>query len=88
MSLSENGRKHAGMAPIRSGCRKTCAQSGSRGIDRPNHPVVAGVQLKALLRKKAVRTFDAVSTAIGDICDLFDARQCRNFFSAAGYEPD
>ncbi|MEX0409807.1 hypothetical protein ABGN05_29720, partial [Aquibium sp. LZ166] len=48
---SENGQKHAGMAPIRSGCRKTRAQSGSRGIDRPNHPVVAGVQLKLVKRQ-------------------------------------
>lgn len=29
-------------------------------------------KLKALLRKKAARTFDAISTAISDICDLFD----------------
>jgi transposase len=45
-------------------------------------------KLKALLRKKAARTFDAISTAVGDICDLFDPQQCRNFFSAAGYEAD
>ena len=45
-------------------------------------------KLKALLRKKAARTFDAISTAIGDICDLFDPQQCRNFFKAAGYEAD
>ncbi|MFC3644977.1 IS630 family transposase [Aquibium oceanicum] len=45
-------------------------------------------KLKALLRKKAARTFDAVATAIGDICDLLDPQQCRDFFSAAGYEVD
>ncbi|APH70213.1 IS630 family transposase [Aquibium oceanicum] len=43
-------------------------------------------KLKALLRKKAARTFDGISTAVGDICDLFDPQQCRNFFKAAGYE--
>lgn len=45
-------------------------------------------KLKALLRKKAARTFDAIATALGDICDLFDPLQCRNFFKAAGYEAD
>ena len=45
-------------------------------------------KLKALLRKKAARTFDALCQAIGDICNLFDPTQCRNFFKAAGYEAD
>ncbi|MBD0415636.1 IS630 family transposase, partial [Tianweitania sp. Rool2] len=45
-------------------------------------------KLKALLRKRAARTFDALCHAIGDICDLFDTTQCRNFFKAAGYEAD
>lgn len=45
-------------------------------------------KLKARLRKKAARTFEALSDAIGDICDLFDPTQCRNFFNAAGYEAD
>ena len=42
-------------------------------------------KLKALLRKKAARSFDALCNALKDICDLFDPLQCRNFF-AAGYE--
>jgi transposase len=45
-------------------------------------------KLKALLRKKAARTFDALANALADICDLFDPTQCRNFFKAAGYEAD
>jgi transposase len=45
-------------------------------------------KLKALLRKKAARTFDALCQALGDICHLFDQPQCRNFFKAAGYEAD
>src|SRR5262245_5787303 len=45
-------------------------------------------KLKALLRKKAARTFDAISDALGEICNLFDPTQCRNFFKAAGYEAD
>lgn len=45
-------------------------------------------KLKALLRKKAARSFDALCDALGDICHLFDPTQCRNFFKAAGYEVD
>jgi transposase len=45
-------------------------------------------KLKALLRKKAARTFDALSQALADICHLFDPAQCRNFFKAAGYEAE
>lgn len=43
-------------------------------------------KLKALLRKKAARSFDAICVALKDICDLFDPIQCRKFFKAAGYE--
>jgi transposase len=45
-------------------------------------------KLKALLRKKAARTFDALSGALGEISNLFEPTQCRNFFKAAGYEAD
>ena len=45
-------------------------------------------QLKTLLRKHAARSFDAISDALGQICDLFTAAECRNFFKAAGYEAD
>ena len=43
-------------------------------------------KLKTLLRKHAARSFDAISAALGQICDLFTAKQCRNSFKAAGYE--
>jgi transposase len=45
-------------------------------------------KLKALLRKRAARSFDAICNALGEICDLFEPQQCRNFFKAAGYEAD
>ncbi|WP_348645463.1 transposase [Mesorhizobium sp. WSM4303] len=41
-------------------------------------------KLKAWLRKKAARTFDALCQALGDICRLFEPAECRNFFKAAG----
>lgn len=45
-------------------------------------------KLKALLRKRAARSFDAISDALGEIVDLFSIFECRNFFKAAGYEAD
>jgi len=44
-------------------------------------------KLKTLLRKHAARSFDAICNALGQICYLFTAKECRNFFKAAGYEP-
>lgn len=44
-------------------------------------------KLKAHLRARAVRTIDDLWRAIGDICDLFDPKECQNFFKAAGYDP-
>jgi transposase len=37
-------------------------------------------KLKTLLRKRAARTFDEISDALSDICDLFNPSQCLNFF--------
>ena len=42
-------------------------------------------KLKTLLRKRAARTFDEISDALGEICDLFNPSECLNFFNAAGY---
>ena len=43
-------------------------------------------KLKALLRKKAARNFDAICDAAAQICQLFTNAECRNYFKAAGYE--
>jgi transposase len=48
---------------------------------------MAFAKLKAHLRRRAVRTVDALWRAIGDICDIFQSDECRNFFKAAGYDP-
>ena len=45
-------------------------------------------KLKALLRKRAARSFDAISKALGDIISLFSINKCQNFFKAAGYEAE
>jgi transposase len=45
-------------------------------------------KLKALLRKRAARSFDTIAQALGDIIALFSVTECRNFFKAAGYEAE
>ena len=46
---------------------------------------MAFAKLKAHLRARAVRTIDALWRAIGQICDLFEPEECKNYFAAAGY---
>ena len=45
-------------------------------------------KLKALLRKAAESTVDALWDTIGALIPVFTAIECANFFAAAGYEPD
>ena len=40
-------------------------------------------KLTSLLRKRAARSFDKITTALGDIITLFYVTECRNFFTAA-----
>jgi transposase len=49
---------------------------------------IAFSKLKALLRKRAARSFGAITKALGDIISLFSVAECRNFFKAAGYEAE
>ena len=48
----------------------------------------AFAKLKALLRKAAERTVDALWTTIGCLLDAFTPAECTNYFRAAGYEPE
>jgi len=48
---------------------------------------MAFAKLKALLRKAAERTVEALWDAIGQIIDTFKPDECRNYFAAAGYDP-
>jgi transposase len=45
-------------------------------------------KLKAHLRAAGARTYDALWRAVGDICSLFNPRECWNFLSHAGYASD
>jgi transposase len=44
-------------------------------------------KLKALLRKAAERTVDALWNRIGALLKEFAPAECANFFAASGYEP-
>lgn len=48
----------------------------------------AFAKLKALLRKAAARTRDALRNAVGTALDAFTPDECRNFLTAAAYEPE
>ena len=43
-------------------------------------------KLKALLRKAAARTREALWTTIGQLLDLFSPAECRNYIANSGYE--
>ncbi|MDX0071428.1 IS630 family transposase, partial [Sinorhizobium meliloti] len=45
-------------------------------------------KLKALLRARAERSFDALWNKVGDIVKLFEPQECASYFAAAGYDPD
>jgi len=45
-------------------------------------------KLKAILRKAAARTIDDLWEVIALSLDEFTPAQCRNYFTAAGYEPE
>jgi transposase len=45
-------------------------------------------KLKALLRKAAPRTIEALWNTIGTLVDLVTPNECANMFAAAGYDPD
>lgn len=48
----------------------------------------AFAKIKALLRKAAARTLDALEIAIAAALDAFKPDECANYFTNSGYEPD
>ena len=45
-------------------------------------------KIKALLRKRAARSFDAITQALGAIVALFSVSEYKDFFRAAGYQAE
>ena len=44
-------------------------------------------KLKALLRKTAARTKEALWSAIGELIGAFEPAECQNYLRNCGYEP-
>lgn len=48
----------------------------------------AFAKLKALLRKAATRSIDALWQTLANLLGAFEPAECENYFKAAGYEPE
>ena len=45
-------------------------------------------KLKAMLRKIGERTLNGLWDLIGRLVDIFQPRECANYFTSCGYDPD
>ena len=76
------------------GVRQAIEDRGARLLYLPPYspdlnPIeMAFAKLKALLRKAAERTVDALWDTIGQTLDTFTPQERQNYFVAAGYEPE
>ena len=77
-----------------SGARAAIERTGARLLFLPPYspdfdPIEqAIVKIKALLRKAAARTVEALDAAIAAALDAFTPDECANYFTNSGYEPD
>jgi len=77
-----------------SGVREAIENVGARLLFLPPYspdfnPIeMAFSKLKALLRKAAARTIDQLWSVVADRLSAFNPEECRNYFQAAGYDPD
>jgi len=77
-----------------SGVREAIEKAGARLLFLPPYspdfnPIeMAFSKLKALLRKAAARTVDELWAVIADCLSAFKPDECRNYFTAAGYDPE
>ena len=74
------------------GVRQAIEDAGARLLFLPPYspdfnPIeMAFSKLKALLRKAAARTIDDLWDVIAKLIDAFTTEECRNYFTAAGYD--
>jgi transposase len=81
------------LKPAEAGGQDDIGQTGHAALVPPYSPDFnpienAFAKLKALLRKAAARTIDALWNAIRDALPAFTADECANYFTASGYEPE
>ena len=72
----------------RHGLRNWTALAADNRKSRLRATATFLAKLKALLRKAAERSIDALWTTIGRLLDAFTPTECANYFRAAGYEPE
>jgi transposase len=76
-----------------TGVRQAITEAGAKLLYLPPYspdfnPIeMAFSKLKAILRKAAARSIDDLWQVIADALDKFSRQDCRNYFTAAGYEP-
>ena len=75
-----------GRAPRGARCRGRRSRTATGRPYSPDfNPIEqAFAKLKALLRKAAARTLDALQTAIAAALDAFATNECANYFTASG----
>jgi len=77
-----------------AGVRQAIEKAGAELLYLPPYspdfnPIeMAFSKLKAILRKAAARSIDDLWQVIADALDEFSQNDCRNYFTAAGYEPE
>ena len=77
-----------------SGARAAIERAGATLVFLPPYspdfnPIEqAFAKIKALLRKAAARTVQALDAAIAAALEAFTTRECANYFTNSGYEPD
>ena len=75
-------------------CARAIEKAGARLLFLPPYspdfnPIeMAFSKLKALLRKAAARAIDELWSVIADCLRAFKSDECRNYFEAAGYDPE
>lgn len=76
------------------GAREAIEKAGARLLFLPPYspdfnPIEqAFAKLKALLRKAAARSVDALEAVIAVALDAFTTAECANYFTNSGYEPE
>ena len=77
-----------------AGVRAAIEKTGARLLLLPPYspdfnPIeMAFSKLKALLRKAAARSIDELWSVVADCLTSFKPAECRNYFIAAGYDPE
>ena len=71
-----------------TGVHRAIERAGARRCPNFNPVEVAFSQLKAHVSKAAARSLDELWSIIADAIEAFPPSDCRNYFAAAGYEPE